>query len=153
MPLASYIEYLHDSETNLAKAMRECAEGHAGDVDVYHICNTLASQCEDHARKLAPFAEKYRGRDTKGEEPEDLRREAFGGVRGGGMGLLRDLQDLYVMASSCDISWTVLGQAAQGVGDRELHGAVLRCEDETTRQVKWFRTRMKQAAPQALIVA
>ena len=33
---------------------------------------------------------------------------------------LRDMQDLYLMASACDISWTMIGQAAQGVRDREL---------------------------------
>jgi hypothetical protein len=33
---------------------------------------------------------------------------------------LRDLHDLYLMAAECEISWTVIGQAAQGVRDNDL---------------------------------
>jgi hypothetical protein len=77
----------------------------------------------------------------------------FGGPRTGPIALLQDLQDLYLMASECDIAWTILGQAAQGARDDELLAVVQRCEKETTIQLSWLRTRMKSAAPQALVVA
>jgi hypothetical protein len=51
------------------------------------------------------------------------------------------------------MAWTLLGQAAQGARDRELLEVVQGCEGETEIQLKWLRTRMKQAAPQALVVA
>ncbi len=57
------------------------------------------------------------------------------------------------MAAECDISWTVVGQAAQGLRDDDLLQVVQQCEQETAIQLKWLRTRMKQAAPQALVVA
>jgi hypothetical protein len=57
------------------------------------------------------------------------------------------------MANACDISWTLIGQAAQGARDRELMEVVNACEDQTATQIKWLKTRMKQAAPQALLVA
>jgi hypothetical protein len=57
------------------------------------------------------------------------------------------------MASTCDISWTMIGQAAQGARDRELLEVVNACDGQTATQIKWLRTRMKQAAPQALLVA
>jgi hypothetical protein len=57
------------------------------------------------------------------------------------------------MAAQCDICWTVVGQAACGARDEDLLTVVKRCEGETAIQLKWLRTRMKQAAPQALIVA
>lgn len=57
------------------------------------------------------------------------------------------------MASECDISWTMIGQAAQGVRDNELFEVVSTCDGETSTQLKWLKTRMKQAAPQTLIVA
>ena len=69
------------------------------------------------------------------------------------MGLLRDLQDLYLMANACDIAWTMVGQAAQGARDGDLLEVVEGCEGQTAVQIKWLRTRMKQAAPQALLVA
>jgi hypothetical protein len=51
------------------------------------------------------------------------------------------------------MAWTLVGQAAQGARDRELLAVVARCEGETAIQLKWLRTRMKEAAPQALVVA
>ena len=63
------------------------------------------------------------------------------------------MQDLYLMANACDISWTMIGQAAQGVPDRCLLEVVDSCEGHTATQIKWLKTRMKQAAPQVLLVA
>lgn len=63
------------------------------------------------------------------------------------------LQDLYLLAGECDIAWTVVGQAAFGARDDELLAVVRRCEGETAIQLKWLCTRMKAAAPQALVVA
>jgi hypothetical protein len=56
------------------------------------------------------------------------------------------------MATECDIAWTLVGQAAQGARDAELFAVVEACEGETAGQLKWLKTRMKQAAPQALVV-
>jgi hypothetical protein len=57
------------------------------------------------------------------------------------------------MAAECDIAWTVVGQAARGLRDDELAALVSAAEQDTAIQLKWLRTRMKQAAPQALVVA
>ena len=79
--------------------------------------------------------------------------DLFGGTRQGGIGLLRDLHDLYLMATEVDISWTVLRQGAQGARDKALLDLVNACDAETAVHLQWLRTRMKQAAPQALLVA
>jgi hypothetical protein len=107
--------------------------------------------CDEHAQRLHPFAERYS--EEAPTEPDRLHSELFRGTRTGGIGLLRDLQDLYLMAAESDICWTVVGQAAQGIRDNDLHDVVTACEDRTAIQMKWLRTRMKQAAPQALVVA
>lgn len=151
MHLSNYLEYLRKAESNLAGGFRKIAEGHAAESDVYHTSLTLAKQCEAHVEMLTPFCERY-GKEETGE-PDRLYHELFTDCRSGGLGLLRDLQDLYLMTNACDISWTMIGQAAQGVRDRELLEVVNACEGETAIQIKWLRTRMKQAAPQALIVA
>ena len=57
------------------------------------------------------------------------------------------------MACECDIAWTLVGQAAQGARDPTCSSVVQTCEGETARQITWLRGRMKQAAPQALVVA
>jgi hypothetical protein len=149
--LANYLGYLHRAALDLAEGFRKVGEAHAAEVDVYHTCLTLAKQCEAHAEKLKPFVDRYG--EEKPEEPEQLYHEFFKQTRSGSLGLLRDMQDLYMMASACDISWTMIGQAAQGLRDRELLEVVYSCEMETANQMKWIRTRMKVAAPQTLIVA
>ena len=151
MHLAHYLGLIHKAERDLADAFREVAQGHQDEPDVFYLCHTLAKQCDEHARKLEPFVARY-GEDAP-DEPDRLHTELFKGTREGGLALLRDLHDLYLMACECDISWTMVGQAAQGVRDRELFGVVNACDGETATQVKWLKTRMKQAAPQALIVA
>ena len=65
----------------------------------------------------------------------------------------RDLQDRHLMAGECEIAWTVIGQAAQGARDRELLDVADAAHAGTVRRLKRIKTRMKQAAPQALIVA
>jgi hypothetical protein len=149
--LAHYLALLHRSQTQLADAFRTTARSHADEHDVQGICAKLAARCDRHAEQLKPFTERY-GEDAPGE-PERLHGELFGGPRDGPLGLLRDLHDLYLMACECDIAWTVVGQAAQGARDRELLAVVRKCEGETAMQIKWTRSRMKEAAPQALVVA
>ena len=151
MHLANYLGYLHRAELNLAEGFRKVGETYAEEADVYHTCNTLAKQCEAHAVKLQSFVERY-GEEAP-EEPENLYHELFDETRSGGLGLLRDMQDLYLMANACDISWTMIGQAAQGTRDRQLLEVVNACEKQTATQIMWLKTRMKQAAPQALLVA
>ncbi|MFF5212865.1 hypothetical protein [Streptosporangium sp. NPDC000396] len=151
MHLAHYLGLLHRSQNELAAAFREVARGHPDEPDVRHICERLAAQCDDHARRLEPFARSYS--EQAEDEPERLHSTLFSGTRTGGLGLLRDLHDLYLMAAECDVSWTLVGQAAQGLRDEELLRVVRRCEGETATQMLWLRTRMKQAAPQALVVA
>ena len=57
------------------------------------------------------------------------------------------------MATEADMAWTLLGQAAQGLRDRELKQVVDACDGETSVQLKWLRGHLKVAAPQALVVA
>jgi hypothetical protein len=149
--LAHYLGLLHKAQTDLAAAFREVRDAHADEVDVHHLCERLAEQCDSHAVRLEPIAERY-GEDAA-EEPDRLYSELFMGPREGGLGLLRDLHDLYLMASECDVAWTLVGQAAQALRDNELFEVVQACEGETASQLQWIKSRMKEAAPQALVVA
>ena len=151
MQLAHYLGLLHRAQVNLAAGFREVAGAHGDEVDVVSMCERLAAECDRHAEQLEPFARRY-GEDAP-DQPDRLHSELFKGPRSGGLGLLRDLHDLYLMATECDIAWTLVGQAAQGARDRELLAVVQGCEGETAIQLKWLQTRMKEAAPQALVVA
>ncbi len=151
MQLAHYLGLLHAAQERLAAAFREVADGHREEVDVFHTCHRLAEQCDAHAERLAPFVARYG--EVADDEPERLHSAIFQSGRSGPLALLRDLQDLYLMACECDLAWTVVGQAAQGARDSELVDTVGACEAETATQIKWARSRIKEAAPQALVVA
>ena len=151
MQLAHYLGLLHAAEERLAEALREVADRHRAEVDVFGLCQRLAAQCDTHAERLAPFAERYG--EAAEDEPDRLHSAIFQSGRKGPLALLRDLQDLYLMAAECDLAWSVVGQAAQGVRDTELLDVVRACEQETAMQMSWARSRIKEAAPQALVVA
>lgn len=150
--IATYVGLADHSEQILADSLRAVAEGHARQADVFHTCRTLAGWSDEHRRRLAPVVERY-GEQDDVDEPERLRASGLAEVREGEVGLLRDLQDLHVLASLVQTTWTVLAQAAQGVRDPELLEVANASNAETSRQLTWLNTRMKQAAPQALVVA
>ena len=152
MKLPVSLGLLHRSEQTLAESFRQVAEGHGDEPDVYHLCQALAGQCDAHEKALAPIVERY-GEVEEDDEPERLHADGLSETRTGPVGLLRDLQDLYLLASLVDITWTAVKQAAQGLRDEQLIDVVERSEGETRTQLAWLSTRMKQAAPQALIVA
>jgi hypothetical protein len=151
MHLTTYLGLLHDAEAALGEAFEQVSKHHGGEPDVEHLCLVLSKQARGHVQTLAPVVGRYG--EQRDREPEHLAAAEFGGTRTGGIGLLRDLHDLYALASFVDMTWTVVGQAAQGLRDQELIDVVQACEQETTQQLTWLRTRIKQAAPQALIVA
>ncbi|MFH9818245.1 hypothetical protein [Streptomyces sp. NPDC017230] len=110
---------------------------------------------DDHVRGLTPIARRY-GEQHSGddvEEPERLHADGIAAVRPGAVGLLRDLQDLFLLATLVQTSWTAVTQAAQGARDRELLDLAQQANTQTSRQLTWLNTRMKSAAPQALLVA
>lgn len=149
--LANYIGLLDKGERTLAQSFREVAHGHAQEADIFHTCLNLAQQCDKHVEALAPLVDRYG--EQQDSEPERLHAEGLSETREGGLGLLRDLHDLYLLANYLDIAWTVVGQAGKGARDEELVDVVDRCENDTKAQIKFLKTRLKQAAPQALLVA
>jgi hypothetical protein len=59
--LAHYLGFAHRSELALGEAFREVAGNHAEEAAVLHIAQRLAGQCEEHATRLRPFADRYGG--------------------------------------------------------------------------------------------
>ncbi|MGP3926298.1 hypothetical protein [Streptomyces sp. 8N616] len=154
---------LHDVENALAHAYRRVAERQATDHGTYYTCHTLATQCDAHAERVRVIAEHY-GQDLS----EPRRSELLAAARDAvfhkaskflstrtetGILLLRDLRQLYLTAEDVNLHWTVLGQVARAVRDEELLEEVSVLHGQTLTQVKWLKTRLKEAAPQVLAVA
>jgi hypothetical protein len=149
--LSTYVGLADHSEKTLAASLRAVADGHARVADVFHTCHLLAGMSDAHRRRLVPVVERYGEDDV--EEPERLHHDGLAQAREGEIGLLRDLQDLHVLATLVQTTWTVIAQGAQGLRDRELLQIATEANADTARQLTWLNTRMKAAAPQALIVA
>jgi hypothetical protein len=151
MHLSSYLGLLETGCATLAQSYRQVAEGHVEEADVKRICDQFAAQCDQHEELLRPFTKRY-GSHPSGE-PERLHADGLSETRSGGLGLLRDLHDLYLLASYLDMAWTLVGQAAKGARDQGLIETVEQCAKQTEAQQQWLTTRLKSAAPQALLVA
>ena len=128
MHLSSYLGLLETGCATLANSYRQVAEGHSKEADVHRICQQLAGLCDHHGEQLRPFTDRY-GSHPSGE-PERLHADGLSTTRGGGLGLLRE-----------------------GARDQELVRTAEACDKELESQQQWLMTRMKAAAPQALLVA
>jgi hypothetical protein len=155
MHLATYLGLADRTEGTLADSFRVVGQGHAEHPDVLFICQALAAMSDDHVRRLAPIVRRYgeRRHGDDVEEPDRLHADGLAEVRGGPVGLLRDLQDLHVLGTLAQTTWTVIAQAAQGLRDHDLVELAQQSGADTSRQLSWLNTRMKAAAPQALIVS
>jgi hypothetical protein len=151
MLLPVYLGMLREGERVLGDAFRTVSKGHVDEPDVYQTCMALAKQCDAHIESLDPIIERYG--EQKDDEPDRLHADELAETRTGPLGLLRDLQDLSLIASFVDTTYTLVRQAASALRDEDLLDVIDRCHGQTETQIAWIGTRMKQAAPQALVVA
>jgi len=158
------LERLHANELALGDDYRLTGERHAVEHDVFHTSHTLAKQCVARANRLRPFLERYAGDPGKEatEEPGPV-ADAVAGVRRKvseivgrretpGLLLLRDLGNLYLSLAECELLWTLAGQAAQSLRDRELLAVASECDEQVTIELRWVKTRMKESSAQILTV-
>jgi hypothetical protein len=146
-----YVGLLRHAERTLADTFRQVADGHGDEPDIRSVCGRQAMICDRHVEALEPAVRRY-GEAEDADEPERLHADGLSETRSGSVGLIRDLQDVYLLTSFVDITWTMVGQAAQALRDTDLLDVVHACEKETSTQLAWLKTRMKAAAPQALVV-
>jgi hypothetical protein len=147
--LGTAIRRSHYVEAELARTFAGVAERHADEPDVFHLCTMLGEQSKEHAARLLPFAQRYRGLEAGASatvaQPTPVET-------GPGSRLLADLSHLFVLAQECWIDGTVVRQAALAKRDKELVSTISACLEETSTQVRWLQTRIKTTAPQALTI-
>lgn len=151
MHVGNYLALVQASEEQLAQAFLTVSEHHQDEPDIGGVCHLQASWSREHLEKLKPLTEKYN--EQRNEEPERLHQALFEGTRTGSLALLRDLHDLWLLANEVHLCWLVLDQAAKALHDEQLEEACITSDKETQRQLAYLLTRIKQSAPQTLIVA
>jgi len=148
--LARQLALIDSAEKELGNAFLEVAGRHAREPEIWETAALLAQWSAGHRARLRTFRGRYGpGRDPG---PRKLARALFGGKRRGGIGLLRDLQDLSVLAHFVHVGWSSAVQAAKALRDRELEDAIGEMGAETDRQIAWLRTAIAVNAGQALAV-
>jgi hypothetical protein len=151
---------LHDAETDLAEEYRRVSERQASEHDVFYMCKTLAKQVDEHIHALAQLAPRF---DADLDEPSDEGRvgaalstlrhktsELLGRRPEAGLLLLQDLRRLYLLAEEVNLGWIATGQGAQALRDHDLLDQVSLLHKQTLTQIKWIKTRLREATPQVL---
>ena len=151
MHVGLYLQMVKTSEKELQEAFKTVADHHEQEPDMEEICTLLSSWSEAKAASTERFIHKY-GQE-RDREAQRLYSDLFQGPRRGGLALLRDLHDLWLMATEAQIAWTLLAQAAQALRDKDFVQTCERNKEQTHRQISWIETRSKQAAPQTLVAA
>lgn len=141
MKIGPLLAHLHELETELAAELRAAAERHREEHDVYHQCQTFALTADKRVQRLEPLARRYEGASEWTTAIDD-----------GSVDLLQELRTLYLRAQEVAITWTMAVQAAKALRDRDLLTLATECQSESEMQAKWFTTRIKVAAPQAIVV-
>lgn len=148
--VADYIGLLQESERRLVRAFDQVRQTHPDEPDIGPLCRIFAQWSEASAKALDPFVERY-GERRKGE-PERLDKALLVQRKQGGFDMLRDLHDLWLLVSESIISLDVLEQAARALHDKAFQQALEAMRERNSRQRTWLRTRIRQAAPQTLVV-
>jgi hypothetical protein len=145
--LVTALRDLHSAEVELADKYRKVGERHAAEHDVFHICHTLASQCAARADRVADVL-------ASGAEPAARRNpsEAVGRPTGAGEPLLIDLRQLYMLTADCEAQWLIVGQGAKASREAALIDLSSTSCEEVVGQMRWIKTKLKLAAPQAVAV-
>jgi hypothetical protein len=141
MKIGPLLNHLMQLEAKLAAELRAAAERHADDHDVYHQCHTFAVTAEKRVEALRPLKQRYEGKAAWSTALGD-----------GSTDLLEDLRWIYLRSQEATITWVIAAQAAKAARDRELLSLATDCQTEVELQAKWFTTRIKTGAPQALVV-
>jgi hypothetical protein len=152
---------LYRAEEELADEYVKVGERLAAEHQIWYGCKQFARQCHQHVETLRPLAQRYEEELPPSDDSEvgetttaALRHklaEMLGRRPESGLLLLRSLRQLYVQAQEVSFHWMVAGQIAQAARDGELLSTVDELHRETLTQIKWLKSQLKEAAPQALV--
>ena len=144
-----YVGMARVAAEQLGEAFRVVAAHHPQESEVVIACRKFAGWSERHASALGPFAERYR--EERDDGPARVRAALFGGPRPGGLGLMRDVHDLAVMARDAEVGWIALNQVARALDDPELRAASEAILAEVRLMAGWCQTQFKDQIAQALL--
>jgi len=145
-----YLGLLSDANEQFIQACESVSAHHVEETEVRYILGLLKKFSQEAIAALQPFIDKYGRRASS--EPKNLRKEMFGSSHVGALGLLRDLQNLFVQATEIQVVMTTVMQTAQALRDKELLDTCHHLQGQNKRQLAWFDTEIKHRSPHTLTV-
>jgi hypothetical protein len=149
--IAQYLGLAQSAEKNLIESFSKISKYHAFESDVVEMCHKFTTWSEQHLESIEKLSTELDIK--KDDEPENISDALFTNLHMGGYGLLRDLQSLSVLVHEAQMCWVVLLQAAKAFRHAEMEASCLECEQHYKKEAMWLLTKVKTAAPQAMVVS
>jgi len=144
--LHSLLAHLVELETAYASQLRQASRHSRAEHDVHHQCSAFAETASARARTLEELAS-HRPPGAGAASSWHVDEVAEGAE------LLERLRGLYLIAQEVAVTWTMVAQGAKALRDSELETLATDCFAAVDAEAKWFLTRIKTGAPQALTAA
>jgi hypothetical protein len=151
MHIAIYVGLTLESEAVLQAAYLNVSTRHKRDAGVHDGCRRAVRFTELRLNAANNLRTKFGA--TSSPDPKLLGNALFHGLRAGGVGLVRDLHDLSLLANQSLLYWTALSQACKALHDEVAVTICQECIDALQLQISWLKTELKEAAPQALTIS
>lgn len=145
-----YVGLLDATERQLGEALKAVAEHHPLESEIKAACEKFATWTTAHVESLKPVAARFKAQDDS--EPKRLRAAMFQGPRIGGLGLMRDVHDLWLLAQDAWIGWLALEQVAKALEDKTLAEISDKNGGEAGLIAAWCQTQFKAHIAQALLM-
>jgi hypothetical protein len=145
-----YLSLLKEANQAFCEAARQVATDHSENAEVVHgsqLMQQIATEAND---QLQAFIEKYGSVENK--EPCSLKKTLFARRRFGDFGLLRELHDLYLLATEIYVINSAVLDGAKELRDHALLCYCQWLEGQSDRQKIWCMTQVKENAAQSLVV-
>jgi ferredoxin-nitrate reductase len=148
--VSDYLSLLKESNLVFRDAARQVAMDHSENAEVARGSEFMRRLADEAIGRLQPFLQRYG--TVKNREPRKLHHALFSKRRFGDFGLLRELHDLFLLASEVYVVNSAVLDAAKELRDCDLVGFCLWMEEQCDRQKIWCMTQVKENAAQALVV-
>ncbi|MBT1695401.1 hypothetical protein KK083_00845 [Fulvivirgaceae bacterium PWU4] len=149
MHVDQYLSHVREAEENLGLGLKKIMRQHSFETDVVEMCERFVRWSDEHKASLEMFNAED---NTNEEESPGLFKALFANMRIGPYGLLRDLHALSLLIHDAHTSWTILQQGAMAQRNTRLELVCKEALAHLNKESMWVETRIKNAAPQILIV-
>jgi len=148
--VADVLGLLRNAHAEFITACRGVMATHFEEPEIQNGLSKLIEFSEDSLRTLRPPVK--RNGKHEAEQPARLRDTLFPAARPGAFGLLRDLQNLVLLATASQGAVTSLTKAAHELRDAALLTACGRVKELTQRQLAWLLTQVMHRSAHTLVV-